>query len=99
MRITLDIPGPVYRQLRSKAALRGSSVKELTLHCVQAEVNGDIHKPASARVAPPLINSKRPGWLKLNNKTINEILLPSGMTTLRSAATALPQRAQRKHVV
>lgn len=76
MRTTVDIPDPVYRQLKSKAALRGCSVKQLILHGVEAELAGDICKPAGNRIALPLFRSKRPGWLKLNNKKINEILLP-----------------------
>jgi len=76
MRTTVDIPDPVYRQLKSKAARRGCSVKDLILRGVEAELAGGIPKPAGARIAGPLIKSKRPGWLKLDNKTINEILFP-----------------------
>ena len=76
MRTTVDIPDPVYRQLKSKAALRGCSVKELILRGVEAELTGDMRKPAGAKIAEPLIRSKRPGWLKLDNRTINEILFP-----------------------
>jgi len=76
MRTTVDIPDSVYRQLKSKAALRGCSVKALILRGVEAELAGERNKPSGSRVAPPLIRSKRPGWLKLDNKTINEILFP-----------------------
>jgi len=76
VRTTVDIPDPLYRQLKSRAALRGCSVKELILRGVQGELNGKKDKPAAARIAPPVIRSKRPGWLKLDNKTINEILFP-----------------------
>ncbi len=75
MRTTIDIPDPIYRQLKSRAALRGCSVKELILHGVEAELNGG-EKKAGGRITLPLVPSKRPGWLKLSNKTINEILLP-----------------------
>jgi len=75
MRTTVDIPDPVYRQLKSKAALRGCSVKELILRGVEAELAVEKRK-VGVRVSLPLIRSKRPGWLRLTNKTINEILLP-----------------------
>ena len=75
MRTTIDIPDPIYRQLKSRAALRGCSVKELILRGVEAELNG-AEKKAGRRITLPLVPSKRPGWLKLSNKTINEILLP-----------------------
>jgi len=75
VRTTVDIPDPIYRQLKSKAALRGCSVKELILRGVEAELHGDSAR-ARNRVRLPVIPSKRPGWLKLTNQQVNEILLP-----------------------
>jgi len=76
VRTTVDIPDPTYRQLKAKAALRGCSVKELILRGVETELNGGTRGQIKGRVALPLVKSKRPGWLRLNNKTIHEILLP-----------------------
>ena len=76
MRTTVDIPDPTYRQLKAKAALRGCSVKELILRGVEAELKGEKHGQTKGRVSLPLVKSNRPGWLRLNNKTIHEILLP-----------------------
>jgi hypothetical protein len=76
VRTTVDIPDPTYRQLKAKAALQGCSVKDLILRGVEVELNGDRRTQAKGRVALPLIKSKRPGWLKLSNKVIHEILLP-----------------------
>ena len=44
MRTTVDIPDPVYRRLKTEAAQRGCSVKELVLRGVKAELEGG--KPA-----------------------------------------------------
>ena len=76
MRTTVDIPDPMYRQLKSKAAQQGRSVKDLILHGVETELNGAKSGRTKGRVTLPLIESKRPGWLKLSNKQIHEILLP-----------------------
>jgi hypothetical protein len=76
MRTTVDIPDPIYRRLKARAAQQGRSVKELVLHGVEIELNGENPRKAQGRVALPLIRSKRPGWLKLTNKAIDEILLP-----------------------
>lgn len=76
MRTTVDIPDPIYRQLKSKAALQGCSVKALILKGVETELNGETKGGGARRTHLPLIKSKRPGWLKLTNKTINEIILP-----------------------
>ena len=72
----MDIPDPTYRQLKARAALRGCSVKELILRGVEAELSDEEREKPKGRVALPLIKSKRPGWLRLSNKTIHEILLP-----------------------
>ena len=76
VRTTVDIPDPTYRQLKAKAALRGCSVKKSILRGVEAELNGETHEKHKVKVTLPLVKSKRPGWLRLNNKTIHELLLP-----------------------
>jgi hypothetical protein len=76
VRTTVDIPDPTYRNLKARAARRGCSVKELILRGVEAELNDGKHREAKGRVALPLIRSKRPGWLRLSNQTIDDILLP-----------------------
>ena len=73
MRTTVDIPDRLYRRLKSKAADEGRSVKELILRGVQSELKGT--PPRVARfVSSPLIRSKRPGSLVLDNAKIFEII-------------------------
>ena len=74
MRTTVDIPNPVYRQLKSRAALQGCSVRELILRGIKTELNGSAEKKSRYRVSLPIIKSKRPGSLKLTNAQINEVL-------------------------
>lgn len=76
MRTTVDIPDPLYRRLKSQAALRGCSVKELVLHGVRAELERPARARKKTRIKLPIIPSKRPGWLRLTNRTIDEILFP-----------------------
>jgi hypothetical protein len=77
MRTTVDIPDPIYRRLKSEAALRGCSVKDLLLHGVKAELEGSKAKGRRKKtVRIPIFDSKRPGWLGLANRRINEILFP-----------------------
>lgn len=75
MRTTVDIPDSMYRQLKSVAALRGCSVKDLVLRGVRTELQVRGRK-RKRKVRLPIISSKRPGWLKLTNRRINEILFP-----------------------
>jgi hypothetical protein len=73
MRTTVDIPDPLYRQLKTKAASEGRSVKELILRGVQAELDQRKEK-RNQRIIPPIIKSKKPGTLKLDNAKIFEII-------------------------
>lgn len=76
MRTTVDIPDPLYRRLKAAAALQGCSVKDLLLRGVKAELRGPKEKHSRKRVRLPIIESKTPGWRKLTNREINEILFP-----------------------
>jgi hypothetical protein len=75
MRTTVDIPDPIYRRLKSAAALQGCSVKELVLRGVMTELN-DTKVRRRKKVQLPIFGSKKPGWLHLTNSQINEILFP-----------------------
>ena len=75
MRTTVDIPDSMYRKLKSVAALRGCSVKDLVLRGVRTELQSRRGK-RKGKVRLPIIPSRRPGWLKLTNRRINEILFP-----------------------
>jgi hypothetical protein len=73
MRTTVDIPDTLYRELKSKAADEGRSVKELILRGVKRE----LHPSPNRRphfVSSPLIRSKKPGTLALDNEKIFELI-------------------------
>jgi hypothetical protein len=73
MRTTIDIPDPLYRELKGKAAKEGRSVKELVLRAVQIELRVVSPKRGKRRKAP-VIPSKNPGSLYLDNDKIFEII-------------------------
>jgi hypothetical protein len=72
MRTTVDIPDPLYRALKKKAAHEGHSIKELLLRGVKLELHSEPKKNGKRR--PPLIDSDKPGWLDLDNAKIYEII-------------------------
>lgn len=76
MRTTVEIPDPMYRRLKSVAALQGCSVKELVLRGVKAELEGTKGKRKGRAIKLPIIDSNNPGWLRLTNRKVNEILFP-----------------------
>jgi hypothetical protein len=72
MRTTVDIPDPLYRELKKKAAHEGRTVKDLLLRGAEQQLRPDI-KPVRRR-RPPVIDSDRPGSLDLDNAKIYEII-------------------------
>ena len=69
----MDIPDPLYRRLKSRAASEGSSAKELILRAIQVVLR-ETPRRSSKRVKLPLIKSKAPGTLELDNDRIFEII-------------------------
>jgi hypothetical protein len=72
VRTTVDIPGPLYRELKGKAASEGRSIKELILRGVEQELKG--RRTRSTKVILPIVRSKRPGSVNLDNAKIFEII-------------------------
>jgi hypothetical protein len=73
MRTTVDIPDPLYRELKSKAAREGRSVKDLILRGVEVELRVSS-KSHQRPVTLPIVSSKRPGEVRLDNAAIFEII-------------------------
>jgi hypothetical protein len=73
VRTTVDIPDSLYRDLKSKAAEEGRSVKELVLRGVEAELR-PRPRGRGRPVSLPLIRSKKPGTIELDNAKIFEII-------------------------
>ena len=73
MRTTVDIPDALYRRLKSKAADEGRSVKELILRSVKAKLQGESRRRGRF-VSLPLVRSKHPGTVYLDNAKIFELI-------------------------
>ena len=73
MRTTVDIPDPLYRRLKSRAARERRSVKELILRGVEGQL-GLNRKKSKGKITLPLIRSRHPGKVRLDNAKIFEII-------------------------
>jgi hypothetical protein len=73
VRTTVDIPDSLYQELKSKAAREKRSVKEIILRGVESEVKSR-NKKKRRRVVLPLIRSKRPGTLEIDNEKIYDLI-------------------------
>jgi len=73
MRTTLDVPDPLFRQVKSAAALKGSTLKRFIQDALQQAVaSGRGGRRRQVRL--PLIRSKHPGTLDLTNADIEDLL-------------------------
>jgi hypothetical protein len=72
MRTTVDLPDPLFRQVKSVAALKGSTLKEFIQEALERAVTGD--RGVRHKVRLPLIHSKHPGTLRLTNADIEDHL-------------------------
>jgi hypothetical protein len=73
MRTTVDIPDPVYRRLKTRAVREGSSAKELILRGVE-KVLKENRRRSRRKVSLPIVRSKRPGKVRLDNAKIYEVI-------------------------
>lgn len=73
MRTTVDIPDAIYRRLKSRAAREGRSTKALILRGVH-EVLRTTRRKTARKVSLPIVRSKRPGSVELDNARIYEIV-------------------------
>ena len=74
MRTTVDIPDPIYRKLKAKAASEGRTVKELVLRGVQIVLEPERKSHPEGGLVLPDIESKNPGSLKLGPEGVYEYI-------------------------
>jgi len=73
MRKTVDIPDSLYRQLKARAAREGRTVEDLLLQRVEGDLRAKPKKNGK-RVKLPLVRSKHPGTVHLDNAKIYELI-------------------------
>lgn len=69
----MDVPDSVYRRLKARAESVGYSVQKLILRGVESVLKEKRSKPGR-RVKLPLVRSKRPGTLQLDNAKIYDLI-------------------------
>ena len=73
MHLTVDVPDDLFRALKRKAAKERTSIKAVVVRAVEKE----LQTPAcrmSGKIVLPLIPSKQPGTLELDNERIYHII-------------------------
>jgi hypothetical protein len=73
MRTTIDIPDAMYRRLKLQAAAEGTSIKALILRGAEQALAPKA-STAGERVTLPLVRSKRPGALLVDNARTYDVI-------------------------
>jgi plasmid stability protein len=73
VRTTVDIPDVIYRRLKSRAASEGRSTRALILRGVK-ELLKTTRRRAGRKVSLPIVRSRRPGSVELDNVRIHEVI-------------------------
>lgn len=76
MRTTIDVPDALFRKSKAKAALQGSSLKDLIVRALEQQVGaigGDAHAPKH-RVKLPLIHLRKGRKLDLRGFDFDDLL-------------------------
>ena len=74
MRTTIDIPDPLYREVKARAALQGRTVKELILSGVKKEMGTEARPRNRTRLQGAIIHGKGTRKIDLTNVDMDEIL-------------------------
>lgn len=73
MRTTVDLPDELMRAAKARAAEQGASLKDWFARVVSAQLARPLTEAGRRRVRLPLIESKRPGTVRLTNADLAEI--------------------------
>ena len=72
MRTTIDIPDGLYRRLKARAATEGKPAKTLILQGVERVLAAS--PSTNRKIVVPVVRSKRPGSLRLDNARIDDVI-------------------------
>jgi hypothetical protein len=73
VRTTIDIPDAKYRLLKSRAASEGTTVKAMVMHGVDVVLSED-KTTRQRRLKLPIIRSKHPATLEIDNERIYDLI-------------------------
>lgn len=72
VRTTLDIPDPIYRDIKIRAAIEGVTIREVVLDGIEMRL-ARRQTALSRSFQVPVVRSKHPGTLNLTNEQIDEL--------------------------
>jgi hypothetical protein len=94
MRTTVDLPPPLFRRAKARAAARGETLRTLLTRAVTAEVGGPDSSAHSrgGRVTLPLFGTPRPRKVRLSHADVERALAADEAAVARRFLTRRPAR-------
>lgn len=86
MKTTIDIPDPLYRQVKIKAFERGTSLRELMIHSLRREIEEDtppLPAPELAREEKAVYTTNDLGFVVLKRKDQEQAVKDDWINALR----------------
>lgn len=75
MRTTIEVPDPMFKEIKVLAAQQGRSLKEFVVRAIERQVEEARGAAKRYEVQLPLVRSKRPGVLRsMTNAEIEDLL-------------------------
>jgi hypothetical protein len=74
MRTSLDIPDPIYREIKVRAASEGTTIREIILEGLAIRLRSGTTAQREGGPRFPVIRSKNPGSLKLGEEGVYEYI-------------------------
>jgi hypothetical protein len=75
MRTSIDLPDPIYREMKIAAASEGTTIREIILEGVAIRLRNGVAKTTQdPRPRFPVLPSKKPGSLKLGEEGVYEYI-------------------------
>jgi len=75
MRTTVDIPDPLYREMKVRAAREGTTLKEIILEAVTQKLRtGKGSEKPDKRAKFPVVRSQNPGSLNLEKEGVYDYI-------------------------
>ena len=75
MKTSVELPDPIYREMKLRAATEGTTIREIILEGVAMRLQcGNSIKKQEGRPRFPVIRSKHPGSLKLGQEGVYEYI-------------------------
>jgi len=74
MRTTIEIPDDIYKDVKRLAVDENTTVKQIVLGALESALRARIPDPPRKRLKLPIIHSKNPGTLDIDNERIYDLI-------------------------